>query len=203
MGLQAYFLDLRQQLRRTYDQRLGSPRALAALVGVRQSFVEKRLRRARTTGEIAPRPHAGGRRALCNEVALAVVRRPVQAQPDATLAELCERLSAQRGLRLSVPTMGRLVIALSLPRKKSRSTPANRTPSASSRPGRPLERRPPRATPSASRTALQRVSISPCPTVRAPQGEGGVGAVPQNDGALLGDAHDRPAHRHVSDPGGS
>jgi hypothetical protein len=38
---------------------------------------------------------------------------------------------------------------------------------------------------------------------RAPQGEGGVGAVPQNDGALLGDAHDRPAHRHVPDPGGS
>jgi transposase len=161
VGMKVYSLDLRQQLRRAYDQRLGSPRALAALVGVRQSFVEKRLRRARTTGEIAPRPHAGGRRALCNEVALAVVRRLVQAQPDATLAELCERLSAQRGLRLSVPTMGRLVIALSLPRKKSRSTPANRTPSASNRHERPIKRKSPGSTPSGSGLSMNQVSTSP------------------------------------------
>ena len=86
VGMKAYSLDLRQKILRAYDQRLGSQRALAALFGVSQSFVEKLLRRRRTTGDIAPRPHTGGRRALCDEAALAVVRRLVHAQPDATLA---------------------------------------------------------------------------------------------------------------------
>src|SRR6266511_5157368 len=86
---------------------------------------------ARTTA--AARPHAGGRRAICDEAALAVVRRLVHEPPDATMAEVCERLLAQRGLRVSGPTMGRLVIARGLPRNRRRSTPASATPNASSR----------------------------------------------------------------------
>jgi transposase len=161
VGMKAYSLDLRQKILRAYDQRLGSQRAIAALFGVSQSFVEKLLRRRRTSGDIAPRPHAGGRRALCNEAALAVVRHLIQEQPDATLAECCERLLAQRDLRVSVPTMGRLVIALGLPRKKSRSTPANRTPSASSRRARPIKRKSRRSTPRTSSSSMNRASISP------------------------------------------
>jgi transposase len=161
MGMKPYSLDLRQKILRAYDQQLGSQHTLAALFGVSQSFVEKLLRRRRTTGDIAPRPHAGGRRALCDATALAHVRHLVHEQPDATLAELCERLLAQRGLRVSVPTMGRLVIALKLPRKKSRCMPANRTPSASSRRGRPTGRRPPRSTPRASSSSMNRASTSP------------------------------------------
>jgi transposase len=87
VGMKAYSLDLRQKILRAYDQRLGAPRAIAALFGVRRSFVEKLLRRRRTTAAIAPRPHAGGRRASCNEEARAVVRRLVHEPPDATLAE--------------------------------------------------------------------------------------------------------------------
>jgi transposase len=85
--MKAYSLDLRQKILRAYDQRLGSPRAIAALFGVSQSFIEKLLRRHRSTGSIAPRPHAGGRRALCDETALAAIRRLVHEPPDATLAE--------------------------------------------------------------------------------------------------------------------
>jgi transposase len=156
VGMKAYSLDLRQKILRAYDQRLGSQRAIAMLFGVSQSFVEKLLRRRRTTGTISPRPHAGGRRALCDEAALAVVRRLVQEQPDATLAELCERLFAQRGLHVSVPTMGRLVIALRLPRKKRRSTPANGTPSVSSKRARPIKRRLRHSTPSALSSSMNR-----------------------------------------------
>jgi transposase len=148
--MKAYSLDLRQKILRASDQGLGSQRAIAALFGVSLSFVEKLLRRRRTTGDIAPRPHAGGRRPSCDEAALAQVRRLVREQPDVTLAELCERLLAERGLRVSVPTMGRLVITLRLPRKKSRSTPANGTLSASSRRARPIKRTSRHSTPSAS-----------------------------------------------------
>ena len=159
--MKAYSLDLRQKILRASDQGLGSQRAVAAFFGVSLSFVEKLLRRRRTTGDIAPRPHAGGRRPSCDEAALAQVRRLVREQPDVTLAELCERLLAERGLRVSVPTMGRLVIKLRLPRKKSRSTPANRTPSAFSRRARPIKRTSWHSTPSASSSSTNPASTSP------------------------------------------
>jgi transposase len=160
VGMQAYSLDLRQKILRAYDQRRSSQRAIAALFGVSQSFVEKLLRRRRATGDIAPRPHAGGRRALCNEAARAVVRRLVQEQPDATRAEFCERLWIQQSLRVSVPTMGRLVIALRLPRKKSRSTPMSARPTGSSRRVRPIRKRSRPSTPHASSSSMNRASTS-------------------------------------------
>ena len=147
--MKAYSLDLRQKILRASEQGLGSQRAIAAFFGVSLSFVEKLLRRRRTTGGIAPRPHAGGRRPSCDEAALAQVRRFVHEQPDATLAELCERLFAQRGLRVSVPTMGRLVLSLKLPRKKSRSTPASATPRGSSRRGQRTGQKSPHSPPDA------------------------------------------------------
>lgn len=137
-GMKAYSLDLRQKILRACDQRFGSQRAVAVLFGVSQSFVEKLLRRRRDAGDIAPRPHAGGRQASCDAAALALVRRLIQEQPDATLAELCEQLWAQRGLHVSVPTMSRIATQLGLPRKKSRFMPASRTPRASNKRARTI-----------------------------------------------------------------
>ena len=131
---------------RACDQRLGSQRAIAALFGVSQAFVEKLLRRRRMTGAIAPRPHAGGRRAICHAAALAHVRHPVQEQPEATLAEFCEPWWAQRGLRVSVPTMARLVTHLRRPRTKSRSPPVRARPLGSNRRGWTLRNGWPRST---------------------------------------------------------
>src|SRR5262245_14622833 len=121
--MKPYSLDLRQKILRACDQKLGSQRALAALFGVSRAFVEKLLQRRRTTGEIAPRPHAGGRQPRCDHAAMDVVRQLVRDQPDATLEELCAQLQQQRGLRVSVPTMCRLLQRLGLPRKKSPSMP--------------------------------------------------------------------------------
>jgi transposase len=166
-GMKAYSLDLREKILRAYAQRLGSPRALAALFGVSQSVVEKRLRRRRTSGTLAPRPHAGGRRALCDEAARALVRRLVPAQPEATLAEVGGRLWAQRGLRVSVPTMGRLVLALKRPRNNSRATPMHARPTGSSRRARPIRQRSRHSTPRASRAALHRAATARCPVCLA------------------------------------
>ena len=161
VGMKAYSLDLRQKILRACDQRLGSQRAIATLFGVSQSFVEKLLRRHRATGDISPRPHAGGRRALCDATALAHVRRLLQAHPDATLAELSAQLQAQHGLHVSVPTMGRIVLSLKLPRKKSRSMPMSARPTGSSRRARPIRQRSRRSTPRASRSSMNRASTSP------------------------------------------
>jgi transposase len=160
-GMKAYSLDLRQKILRACDQRLGSQRAIATLFGVSQSFVEKLLRRRRATGDIRPCPHAGGRRALCDATALAHVRRLVHEHPDATLAELAAQLEAQHGLRVSVPTIGRIVLHLKLPRKKSRSMPLSATPRASSRRARPIKKQSRRSTPRASSSSMNRASTSP------------------------------------------
>jgi transposase len=133
--MKAYSLDLRQKILRACDQGLPSQRAMAALVRVSLSFIEKLLRRRRMTGDIAPRPHAGGRRPICDEAALAQVRRRVHEQPEATLAECCERLWTQQHRCVSIPTMGRIVTHLGRPRKKSRATRVSATPRGFSTPG--------------------------------------------------------------------
>jgi transposase len=133
--MKPYSLDLHEKILRAYDEHRGSQRALAALFGVSRAFVEKLVQRRRSTGQIAPGPHAGGRKPSCDHAALAVVRRALQEQTDATLAELCERLGQRRGLWVSVSTMSRLLTRLGLPRKKSRSTPRRGTRREPSRRG--------------------------------------------------------------------
>ena len=133
--MKPYSLDLRENIRRASDEHRGSQRALAALLGVSRAFVEKLVPRRRGTGQIAPRPHAGGRKPSCDPAALAVVREVLQAHTDATLAELCERLGQRRSLWVRVSTMSRLLTRLGLPRKQSHSTPPNGTRRGSSRRG--------------------------------------------------------------------
>jgi transposase len=161
--MKASSLDLRQKIFRASEPGLGSQRAIATFFGGSLAVVEKWLRRHRTTGDIAPRPHAGGRRSSCDAAAVAQGRRLVHEQPDATLAEVCEQLFAQRGLRVSVPPMGRLVLSLKRPRNNSRSTPARATPRGSSRRGPSIRKKAPRSTPDALRSSMHPASTSPCP----------------------------------------
>jgi transposase len=131
----SYSIDLRQKILHAYERRLGSQPALADIFGVSLSFVEKLLRRHRTTGELAPKLHAGGQRSRLETAAQVQVRRLVHAQPDATLEELCTRAAEMTGIRVSVPTMCRVVRRLGLPRKKSLSTQPSATPHGSSKRG--------------------------------------------------------------------
>lgn len=123
----AYSTDLREKIVRAYDEGLGSQRKIAEMFGVSRSFVEKLLARRRSTGNIAALPHGGGRTALCQHKEHLLVRGLIAQQPDATLDELCEAVERKRRLRVSRPTMSRLLRRLDLPRKKSRSTPPSET----------------------------------------------------------------------------
>ena len=158
--MKASSFDLREQILRACDHRLGSQRAIATLLGVSLSFVEKLLRRRRATGDISPRPHAGGRRALCAATALAHVRRLGPEYAAAPLAALSAQLEVQHGLRVSVPTMGRIVLSLKLPRQNSRSMPMSARPAGSSRRARPLRQRSRRSTPRAASASMKRASTS-------------------------------------------
>ena len=131
--MKPYSLDLRAKILRAYDGHHGSQRALAALFGVSRACVENLLRRRRTMGTIAPRPHAGGRRPSCDTAARELVALMLREQPDATLEELCTQLRQHRGVRVSVPTMSRMLRRLGLPRKKNHFMPPSVTRCGSSR----------------------------------------------------------------------
>ena len=115
--------DLRLRIVETIQANELSQAEIAEQFGVSKSFVEKLWHRFRTTGSYQEKPHAGGvERFLKNDEQL--IRELVTAQPDATLAELCEKVSAQTGKPLvTTATMCVELQRLNLPLKKSRFTP--------------------------------------------------------------------------------
>jgi transposase len=86
-------------------------------------FVEKLWHRFRTTGNYQAKPFAGGvKRFLKDDENL--LRQLVKAQPDLTLAELCERVSKATGKApVTTATMCVELQRLKLPLKKSRFMP--------------------------------------------------------------------------------
>jgi transposase len=59
--MQAYSLDLRRRVVRAYEQGHGSIAEIAEQFSVNAGFVKKMLRRWRSTGDLSPLPHGGGK----------------------------------------------------------------------------------------------------------------------------------------------
>jgi transposase len=68
-----------------------------------------------------PLPHGGGKPPLIDAQQLNIVEELVEEDNDATLQELSDRLQDKTGIRVSIPTMCRLVQKLNLTRKKTPS----------------------------------------------------------------------------------
>jgi transposase len=125
--MEAYSIDLRERVVAVCDEGTETREETAQRLCVSTSFIRKLLRRRRQSGSIAPKPHAGGGRPSLEKADLQQVRRLVEQKPDATLAELCQRLAAHAGRRVRGWTMCRALQKLKLPRKKSRYMPASGT----------------------------------------------------------------------------
>ncbi len=117
--MKAYSPDLCAKIARAYDEGEGSQRQIARQFRVSLGFIQKMRRRERATGELAATRHTGGRRPSLDADALSLIARLIREQNDLTLSELCERVSDERGVRVSVPTMYRALRRLGLPHKKS------------------------------------------------------------------------------------
>jgi transposase len=124
--MKPYSQDLREKIIGALEAG-GTQEEVADRFAVSLSFVEKLWRRWRTSGSCAALPHAGGRQRSLREHE-AAIRKEVAEQPDATLAELCERLASAGAPAVSLATMCTELRRLDLPRKKSRSTTASATP---------------------------------------------------------------------------
>jgi len=93
-SLKAYAQDLRARVVRAGDEGRGSRGQIAELFGVRTAWIRRLLQRRRARGSFAAFPHAGGPAPKMTDEhrERRVVR--LREQPDATLAELRDRLGA-------------------------------------------------------------------------------------------------------------
>jgi transposase len=116
--MQQYSDDLRRKLIQAWQNWDGSEQELADWWGVSRSWLQKVIRRWRETGDAQAVRHRHGPVSRVKTQRLAAL---IQVHPDATLAELGRRL------RVSAPTVCRVLRQLGLPRPKSRCTRVNET----------------------------------------------------------------------------
>jgi transposase len=112
--MRAYSNDLRQRIVAAVERGELSIRQIARLFSVSLSCIVRLLQRKRRTGSVQPKPHAGVPPRKLDAAAEARLRELVHAQPDATLAELRDRL----GIRCSIMTIARALKRLRITRKK-------------------------------------------------------------------------------------
>jgi len=116
--MRAYSMDLRERVLATCDAGQ-TTKPVAEKYGVSRTWVRSLKQRRRETGEIAPRT-GGGRKRKIDRARLAEL---VREDPDATLAELRERLA----IRCALSAIWTVLHDLKLTFKKSRCGRRSRT----------------------------------------------------------------------------
>ena len=117
--MQAYSLDLRQRVVRAYEQGRRTVAEIAEQFSVSPGFIKKMLRQWRSTGDLAPLPHGGGKPRSLPDALRQKLRRKVRRQDDISLAELQGFLHEEERTSVHLSTVSRALKALGLPRKKS------------------------------------------------------------------------------------
>jgi transposase len=120
--MEAYSMDLRRRVLAACDAGLGTAQ-VAKTFEVSPAWVRRLKQRRRELGTIAPLPHRSGPIPKLDAPRQQRLRELVSAQPDATLAELRERL----GLQISLGHLCRALRKMKLSLKKSRCRPRSRT----------------------------------------------------------------------------
>jgi transposase len=127
--MKAYSQDLRERVIAAIEAGQHSQPEIAVIFEISESTIDKWMKRWRDTGSVAALPFGGGRQRALKECA-DVIRAEVKQQPDVTLDELCERVTAETDVLVSRSMMSRELQLLALPRKKRGFTTANATPRA-------------------------------------------------------------------------
>ncbi len=113
-------VDLRARVVAAHRAGQGSYAKLSELFRVGEASVSRWLRRDRE-GSLEPKP-LPGRAPKLDERGRTVLRALVDADSDATLAELVERLRTEIGVVLGVSTLHKTLVKMGITRKKKTST---------------------------------------------------------------------------------
>ena len=116
-------LDLRERILASYDNADGTREQVATRYRVSLGMVKKLLQQRRRTGDIAPRHHLSGRKALIVAAHHRQMRTLLSRKPDLTLKELRGALE----LECSLPAIHYALVALGLTYKKRHSALANKS----------------------------------------------------------------------------
>lgn len=117
--MESYSIDLRKKVLAAYD-RGKKTQEIAEMFGVSKAWARRVKQRRREHGELGPRPRIGNHPVKVDRARLAEL---VEQRPDATLAELRERL----GVECSISAVWRALRDLGMSFKKRPSTPRSRT----------------------------------------------------------------------------
>ena len=120
--MKAYSMDLRTRVIADCDAGLATGQ-VAAKYRVSESWVRRLKQRRRESGTIAPKP-AGGKRH--SKIDLSRLEQLVDEQPDATLAELRERLGISCGLSAMCKATKKLRLSYRKNAPRQRTKPARR-----------------------------------------------------------------------------
>ena len=132
--MQPYSLDFRQKIIDIYENESISQRRLATRFGVALSFIQKLLKQYNETGSIAPKVRTQQTPTKLNEEQLMTLKRLVEQNNDATLAELQKLLEVETGVCISRSTVDRMLRQkLDITVKKRPSTRMRKKPTASRR----------------------------------------------------------------------
>jgi transposase len=112
--MRAYSNDLRERIVAAVQRKEHSLRQLAQLFSVSLSCIVRLLQHKRRTGSVQPKPHAGVPTRTLDAAADARLLELVRTQPDATLAELRDRL----GIPCCLMTIARALQRHQITRKK-------------------------------------------------------------------------------------
>jgi transposase len=115
--MKAYSLDLRQRVVAAVTEGLARAEVLR-IFQISQSTLTRYLKQHRTSDSLVARPHAGGPQPAIPSTQHHALADLVAADPDATLAHLCNAWAQQTGVRVSQATMCRTLASIGLPRKK-------------------------------------------------------------------------------------
>jgi transposase len=124
--MQPYSLEFRQRIVDTYAEENTSQRQLAQRFRVACSFVQKILKQYRETGNIEPKQRLEQTPTKLNSAQLDILKNLVEANNDATLAELCDLLKQETNIRVGVSTMFRMLKKQDLTLKKNTSSERKR-----------------------------------------------------------------------------
>ena len=119
-----YSMDLRQRVARAWDAGLDAE-TIAAKYEVSRAWVHRLIQRRRETGSLAPRKQTKfRRRVLADQEAKLVAL--INAQPDATLAEIREALPTSAALSTLWQAIDRLQLTVKKNRPRRRTTSTRR-----------------------------------------------------------------------------
>ena len=124
--MKPYSQDLRERVIAALEAGDETQAEIAERFCLSKSTVEKWWYRWQASRSCAALPPGHGPARML-QVYETFLRTEIKQQPDVTLAELCERVTARQGVSASLSMMGRTVQRLNLPRKKSHCMIASAT----------------------------------------------------------------------------